>query len=343
MRHINIPIFIPQLGCPNQCVFCNQRYISGHENFDKNSIDSQIENVLSSVCNDDECEIAFFGGSFTGIDKELMIYLLDKAQKYVDDGRVNSIRMSTRPDYINAEIIAILKRYTISAVELGIQSFSDHVLSKCKRGHASSDTLNAIRLLNDAKINFVGQMMIGLPESTLNDEIYCANKICELGAKGARIYPTIVFTHTELEEMEKNGEYLPLSLDDAIERSAQVLGIFVKNKVDCLRIGLCDSENLHSKNTFVSGPNSPAIGELTKSKLYLNKIFKILEELSLNTVENYVLIIYCPLNLKSQIIGHKRNNIAKILKAYPFKQIIIKEDSKLNAYEVKIQLEGGKT
>ena len=107
MRHINIPIFIPHLGCPNQCIFCNQRYISGRSDFEVESVETQIIQVLSTVSIDDECEIAFFGGSFTGIDRNLMISLLEIAQKYVNLGRVKGIRMSTRPDYISKEIIDI--------------------------------------------------------------------------------------------------------------------------------------------------------------------------------------------------------------------------------------------
>ncbi|MBQ7760798.1 MAG: radical SAM protein [Clostridia bacterium] len=342
MRHINIPIFIPHLGCPNQCIFCNQRYISGTEQFNIEDVDSQIETVLSGINDDACCEIAFFGGSFTGIERDLMINLLDKAQKYVNDGKVTSIRLSTRPDYINPEIINILKKYTISAIELGIQSFSDEVLSKCKRGHTVYDTIEAIRLLNEAQIDFVGQMMIGLPGSTIDDEVFCAKKICELGAVGTRIYPTIVFANTELEELKENGEYLPLNVDEAVERSAIVLDVFLKNNVNCLRIGLCDSENLHSSDTFVAGPNSPSIGELVKSKLFLYKIINKLKYCQIDDIQNKDLIIYCPQNLKSQIIGHKRKNIAEISNKYKFNRIVVKEDLKLDAFKIKIQLEGGK-
>ena len=125
MKHINIPIFIPHLGCPNQCIFCNQRLISGSDYFDELIVENQIDEVLSTVNDDCICEIAFFGGSFTGIDRNLMISLLNTAQKYVDNGKVSGIRMSTRPDYISDEIIEVLKGYAVSAVELGIQTMND--------------------------------------------------------------------------------------------------------------------------------------------------------------------------------------------------------------------------
>ena len=128
MKHVNIPIFIPHMGCPNQCIFCNQRYISGTHQFDESVVDTIINQTLTTVGKEDECDIAFFGGSFTGIERDLMIRLLDKAQQYVDKGQVVGIRMSTRPDYISKEIIEILKKYTITCVELGIQSMNDQVL-----------------------------------------------------------------------------------------------------------------------------------------------------------------------------------------------------------------------
>ncbi len=339
MRHINIPIFIPHLGCPNQCVFCNQKYISGKEIFDENNINLQISEVLSSVNVEDCCEIAFFGGSFTGIDRELMLRLLDTAQSYVNEGKVKAIRMSTRPDYINDEIIAILKNYTISAVEIGIQSFNDSVLNMCKRGHKVTDTENAISLLKRAEIPFVGQMMVGLPGSGLEDEITCAKRICEYGAVGARIYPTVVFHNTELADLTRNDKYTPLNIEEAINRSAEVFRIFVDNNVKCLRIGLCESDNLHTDSSYFAGPNEPSLGEFVKSKFYLNSIFdKIRDSFSLQKAKS--ITIFCAKNLKSQIIGNKKRNIIEIRKEFGFEAVKVVEDELLSTFEIKIK-EGG--
>ena len=145
-RHVNIPIFVPHLGCPNQCIFCNQRTISGCEAFRIEAVRSEIEEVLATA-GDATCEIAFFGGSFTGIDRELMIALLDLAAEYVDRGQVEGIRMSTRPDYISKEILSVLLRYPIVCVELGVQSMSDEVLCRSKRGHTAADTRRAFAML----------------------------------------------------------------------------------------------------------------------------------------------------------------------------------------------------
>lgn len=334
MRHVNIPIFIPHLGCPNQCIFCNQRYISGTVEFDESKVIKSIEDVLTTVNDSDTCEIAFFGGSFTGIDRDLMVRLLNIAQRYVNLGKVTGIRMSTRPDYISREILDILKKYTITCVELGIQSMNDDVLAYLKRGHKVADTEMATKLLRANGFNFVGQMMIGLPSATKEDEIFCAERICALGAIGSRIYPTLVFRMTELEGLLKNGEYTPLTLDDAIVRSAAALKVFVRNGVDCIRIGLCDSDNLHSSDTFVAGPNSPSIGEMVKSELYYQLICEILER---DSLINNDIIIECCKGHTSQVVGHKRNNITKLQKKYGLTKVKTIENPELNIYEIKIR------
>ena len=331
MKHINIPIFIPHLGCPNQCIFCNQKLISGSNSFDESIVEKEIIEVLSTVGDDCIAEIAYFGGSFTGIDRELMIRLLNIAQKYVDSGKVSGIRMSTRPDYISKDIIEILKRYTVSAVELGIQSMNDEVLKYLKRGHTVSDTVNAINLLNNESIPFVGQMMVGLPKSTTDDEAFCADTICKLGASGARIYPTLVFKMTELEDITLKKEYAPLSLEEAVQRSANVLKIFNEYGVPCIRIGLCDSDNLHSSDSFVAGPNSPSIGEMVKSRLFYDKICN---ELATGNFKN--VIITCAKGKTSQVIGNKQENLIKLRKKFELSSIKVVENYELTHYDIKI-------
>ena len=219
MRHVNIPIFIPHLGCPNQCVFCNQRTISGVEKFDPENVREQIDLALETIEDDAEVEIAFFGGSFTGIDRELMVELLDIGYSYIQADRVKSLRCSTRPDYIDEEIIGILKNYGVKIVELGLQSLCNSVLEKSKRGHYFEAEEKSCRLIVESGLELVGQMMIGLPGSDLDSELETARFIINAGARAARIYPTIVFRETELCQMTHDGEYTPLSLDDAISRS----------------------------------------------------------------------------------------------------------------------------
>ena len=216
MRHINIPLFIPHRGCPNQCVFCNQRTISGVTAYDPSSFSTVIEESLSTLDSDCDVEIAFFGGSFTGIDRSEMVSLLELAYSYVKDGRVKSIRCSTRPDYIDSDVLDILEKYGVATVELGLQSTSESVLSLTRRGHGFASEERAAKMITERGIALVGQMMVGLPGSSLADELETADFIIRSGASAARIYPTVVFHDTELCDMAKRGEYKPLSIDDAI-------------------------------------------------------------------------------------------------------------------------------
>lgn len=317
-KHINIPLFIPHMGCPNQCVFCDQHTISGTCSFLREKARDTIEAVLATVPNDTLCEIAFFGGSFTGIERGLMIDLLELAQGYVVSGRVDGIRMSTRPDYIDSEILDILSGYTVSAVELGIQSMDDSVLVCCKRGHTAAQSRLACGLLQEAGIPWVGQMMIGLPGATMESELACAKEICQMGVTACRIYPTIVLHHTELAAWTQTGMYMPLSIEEAVERSAAVLEVFEKAGVDCLRIGLCDSESLHDPASCLAGPVHPAMGELVRSRLYRRR----LEEAVLNwqtKSEEKDLVVQVPLGEISTVVGQKRENVRFIEEKYTVK------------------------
>lgn len=334
MKHINIPIFVQHMGCPNQCVFCDQHAISGTHSFDFDKVKDDIETVLSTS-DGKECEIAFFGGSFTGIDRKLMTDLLDLAEDYVRAGRVCGIRMSTRPDYISPEITEILHRYTVSQVELGIQSFSDEVLELNRRGHTAETSLNACRLLRAEGFSFVGQMMTGLLGATEESEKETARLICELGADGSRIYPCIVFRNTPLEIITKNGGYVPLTVDEAVRRSAEVLKVFLKYNVPCLKIGLHESENLHADNTYFAGPNHPALGEMVRGKVYLDMI---LEELSERQTEGRIIEIYVPRGAVSSVIGQHKVNKKLILEKTRAKCVKILEINNKKEYNISIKI-----
>lgn len=311
-RHLNIPIFIPHLGCPNACVFCNQRTISGAQHFDAAEVDAQIAQALDTTTEADTAEIAFFGGSFTGIDRELMCYLLDVAERYVQQplagkARVVGIRMSTRPDYISDEIMQILARYSVRTVELGVQSLDDAVLAASGRGHDAACAERACRMLLDAGYEVVGQTMIGLPGSTLQSEIDTAQRLCGIGVQAARIYPTVVFADTALCRMMREGQYQPLTLDGAIERSAEVLRVFEESGVRVIRIGLCASDNLTDPALALAGANHPALGELVRSELYYQKLRKLL-----SGAPAPVQTVYIPARELSVAIGQHRQNLLRL-------------------------------
>lgn len=322
------------MGCPNQCVFCDQHAISGAHSFSFEKVREDIETVLATAGNA-ECEIAFFGGSFTGIDRALMIKLLELAEEYVKEGKVCGIRMSTRPDYISREITDVLSRYTVSQVELGIQSFSDKVLCASKRGHMKEASYNAVRLLKKEGFSVVGQMMTGLPGADIESERETARIICEEGCSAARIYPCIVFKNTPLEIMTRKGEYTPMTVDEAVERSAAAYRVFLENDVPLLKIGLHESDNLHDDRTYFAGPNHPAIGELIRGRILCENILKSLE--NKETAGKY-LTVFVPLGKTSMAVGQKRCYKSYILEKTGAKSLKILEIESLERYNISIDI-----
>ena len=309
MPHVNIPVFISHMGCPNQCVFCNQRAISGRHQFCMESVKGEIDSVLSTLRNGTEAEIAFFGGSFTGIDRDLMIDLLELAEGYVRAGSVASIRLSTRPDYIDGEILSVLSRYRVRHVELGLQSMNDEVLRATKRGHTAKQAEDACRAVVDAGFSLVGQMMVGLPGATKQSEIETAERIVSLGAEAARIYPTVVLRNTPLCDMYERGDYQPLTLEEAIDRSAAALQVFAEHGVRCLRIGLCDGESLFSGGEAVAGPSHAALGELVQNEYYYQKIKRCLEA---EQLLGKAIVLSVPTREISKAVGQNRRNIKRL-------------------------------
>lgn len=337
MRHVNIPIFIPHLGCPNQCVFCNQRTISGTVEFDLSKVRGIIEESLSTVLEDDEVEIAFFGGSFTGIERALMTELLEIAYDYVKSGKVTSIRCSTRPDYISEEILDILKRYGVKVIELGLQSTSEAVLRRTKRGHSFSDEVRACQMIVEAGFALIGQMMLGLPESSLDDEIKTADFIISMGAAGARIYPTVVFRDTELCRMTERGEYTPLTNEEAAERASTVLMRFQNAGVPVIRLGLCASENLSGDKTYFSGPNHSALGELAYSETYRKVIINEAKKQDYKN-KNILNVFVAPHSL-SKAVGQKRRNKILIKEELGISDVRFAESDAVKGLSVKLLFE----
>lgn len=334
MKHVNIPIFIPHLGCPNDCVFCNQRKITKTEKFDAESVIPQIEAVLKTT-EGAQREIAFFGGSFTGIDRELMIKLLKIGNGYIKRGDVKSLRCSTRPDYINGEILDTLSFYGMKTVELGIQSTCDEVLKICKRGHTKEQSISAMKAVRAHGFELIGQMMTSLPRSTVNDEIKTAEDICVCGADGARIYPTVVFKDTALAKMAESGLYSPSEREDIINRCAEVKRVFIKNGVPVIRLGLQAQDNIEGE--ISSGIYDPSVGLAVDSQIYLEKT----EELLLpyrDVLKNSFVTLYVARGQTSSAVGISGTNRKKLTDKYGIYKIKVLEDEKLASYEVKIKV-----
>lgn len=339
MRHINIPIFIPHMGCPNDCVFCNQRRISGKTEFDITSVDAELARAVSTVdYSTSEVEIAFFGGSFTGIDRSDMLYLLELAGRYIDEGKASAIRLSTRPDYIDGEILDILAAHHVTDIELGLQSMSDRVLTASKRGHTAECAKNACRMIKARGFNLVGQMMIGLPESTSEDETDTAREIVSLGCDAARIYPTVVFCETELCDMMKRGKYIPLTLTEAVSRSAAALSVFAEHRLPVIRLGLCAADNLFEAGTIAGGAYHSAMGEMVYSELYMQRIREYISQNGIaDRLRGRDIRIYVPLGEASKASGQKRCNKQRLHDEYNVKSVKIIENPSLLWYNIKIE------
>lgn len=299
-------------------------------------IEKTVERYLSSASPDTNAEIAFFGGSFTGIDRSLMVDLLKIADSYLKSGRINGIRCSTRPDYINDEILEILHTYNLGTIEIGVQSLNDSVLSASARGHTSACTLNAFDQITGSGFDLVGQMMLGLPESSLEDEIRCAKEICRHGAVGARIYPTAVFEGTALHTMMLQGSYRPLTLDETLQRCASVMEVFINAGVRLLRVGLCETESLHTAGGIVAGGYHPAIGELCSSEVYYRRIETAL--FSLTDPRGMKLRIEIPVGTLSKVIGQKGCNRDRIMKKYAPQSLHFAETAGFSEYQVRAEI-----
>ena len=326
MAHANISIFVPHMGCKNMCSFCNQRYIAGTAEIpDERAVIDAVKTALNTKgYNALTTEIAFFGGSFTAIDRDYMVRLLEAAHTFVKEGTVSGIRISTRPDAIDEEVLSILKNYGVTAIELGAQSMDDQVLKMNDRGHSSLCVERASRLIKNFGFSLGLQMMTGLYGDTDEKALITADKIIALKPDTVRIYPTIVLEQTRLEALYKSGEYKPQSLGEAVSLASRLLLKFHENKINVIRTGLHSID----LDRYVAGPWHPAFKELCDAEIYLNKVLDSLKEKG-----NY--IIYVPRGETSKMTGQKRKNI-EFLKQKGF-NCKIKEDITLNKYEINIQ------
>lgn len=309
MQKVNIPIFVPHAGCTHACVFCNQKHITGQtESVTAQTVRSIVDDSLKTIKPQTHVEIAFFGGSFTAIDINLQCELLGAAQEYIKSGQVNGIRISTRPDCIDGEILQMLKSYGVTTIELGAQSTSDEVLLLCKRGHTKADIFDGARAVSQAGFELGLQMMLGLPGDTPERAIQTAKDIISLKPACTRIYPTLVIADSPLCEMYNCGDYTPIMQQDAVDLCARVYGMFIHAGVDVLRMGLMASESLQSGNNIVAGPFHPAFGELVASKIYFGKIYGLLEGFEGDRATLFV----HPAEV-SKAVGNRRENVEKIL------------------------------
>lgn len=314
-----IPIFVPHLGCPNNCSFCNQKSISGQlKMVDKEDVRKTVDEYLANFKEEDaNKEIAFFGGSFTAIEVNKQEELLQTAYEYIKQGKINSIRISTRPDCINKEILKRLKKYKVKTIELGVQSSNDYILRKIGRGHTFLDVKKASKLIRWNGFRLGHQMMVGLPESTKLDDLNTAKDLIKLKPKMVRIYPVLVIKNTKLEEEFQLGEYEPITVGQAVERCKELIYWFNKAKVQVIRIGLQNtdiiSEPGNGQSDVVGGPFHPAFGQLVEDAIWYDSIVDKIKKFNVKVKE--VEIKVNPHDVNS-VIGHKKENVKKLKELY---------------------------
>ncbi len=335
-----IPIFVPHLGCPNACVFCNQTKITGKQKqVTAQEVRDTIEEYLESFKDtENKVEVAFFGGSFTGIEEEKQNELLEVAYEYVKKGQVDSIRISTRPDYIDRKILKRLKKYKVKTIELGVQSTNNYVLERAKRGHTFEDVKRASKWIRHHGFVLGHQMMVGLPESTALDEMNTAKDLIKLKPKMVRIYPVLVIKKTELEEEYQREEYEPLSITQAVERCKEIADLFNQHKVNVIRIGLQNTEEItdpsNPKSQVVAGPYHPAFRQLVEGNLWYDAI--VAEIKKYNMKVKVVEIRANPEDINN-IIGHKKENMKKLKELYDVDVNLSLDDKiKCGKFEMKI-------
>ena len=335
-----IPIFVPHLGCPNNCTFCNQKSISGQmKNVTPKEVKDIIETFLKSFKNESiEKEIAFFGGSFTGIEKNIQEELLKVAYEYVKEKKVDGIRISTRPDYIDKEELKLLKKYGVKTIELGVQSTNDYILKKCKRGHTFQDVKKASKLIRRHRFILGHQMMIGLPESTRLDELKTAKDLAKLKPKIVRLYPVLVIKNTELETDYNKGIYEPITLEQAVEVCKELTYFFEKKKIKVIRVGLQNTDLISNpdnvESEVVAGPYHEAFGQLVEDSIWYDRILEKIKRFNIKVIEAEIVIN--PQNVNN-VIGHRKENLKKLKDIYDI-ELKIKQDEEIKPDNFKLNI-----
>lgn len=304
-RHSNIAIFVPHIGCKHMCSFCNQRYITGQTYAPHaDDVDKAVKIAVSSPRYDKSSgQIAFFGGSFTAISREYMLELLDAAKRHIDSKNAKSIRISTRPDCIDDEILTVLGEYGVKSIELGAQSMCDDVLMMNERGHSANDVENASKLIKSRGFELGLQMMTGLYGDNDEKAVLTAKKIIALSPDTVRIYPTVVLENTRLCELFYEGKYIPQTVDDAADLGAKLIPMFIERGIDVIRFGL----HTVNEDKYVAGPWHPALAEMAYSKIYLNLFIKSFEN---RPCGRYIICVN-PSEI-SKAAGQKKYNLEKL-------------------------------
>ncbi|MDE5582973.1 MAG: radical SAM protein [Ruminococcus sp.] len=333
MKHSNISIFVPHIGCPNMCSFCNQHTISGTQKAPTaEKVMAVCTQALGEVRSPENAEIAFFGGSFTAIPQDYMVSLLETASEFVGKGKFRGIRISTRPDCIDTQILCILRKYGVTSIELGAQSMVNHVLESNDRGHTAEDVFRACRLIRAEGFELGLQMMMGLYKSTESDEYETFEKIIYIKPDTVRIYPVVILKNTRLGELYKSGEYKTFSFDEVVNMVSAFLTSFEKNGINVIKCGLHASEFV--ENDMVGGFYHPAFREICESRIYRDKISQILAR---KTGKNRDFSFAVSPTCISKAVGQCRANINYFREKFSGCNVKIIGDIGVKKYDVELR------
>ncbi len=329
-KHAIIPIFVPHKGCPNDCIFCNQKKISGQiEDMTSEKIPDIIEEHLKTIRGDAFTEVAFYGGSFTAIEKNVQEAFLKQAYRYISSGRVSEIRISTRPDRIDEDTLRMLDRYGVKTIELGVQSLDDEVLKASCRGHDSSIVYKSAELIKRMGFRLGIQTMTGLPGDTREKCLETAHKVVSMAPDIVRIYPVLVIMGTGLEILLAQGGYIPQTLEETVDICAELLSLYEDNGITVIRIGLQPTDNIREGcgSDVIAGPVHPALRQLVEARLSLMRIEDMIESSKLSQAKE--LIISTGVSNVSNVVGQKRSNIEFLKSKYGFVNIKVITDVRL--------------
>ncbi len=310
-KHANVALFVPHLGCPHDCRFCDQRTIAGVTSPTSHAdVTAACERAMQTLREDTKAQIAFFGGSFTAIDRDYMVALLEAAQPFLKTGRFDGVRISTRPDAVDDEVLELLKHYGVTAVELGAQSMDDRVLVAVSRGHTAEDTVRAAALIKAHGLSLGLQMMTGLPCDTDDGAMATAKALAALCPDTMRIYPTVVLRGTALAVDFAAGRYQPPTLDETVALCARLLTFFEREQnVPVIRLGLHDGDTL--KTNVLAGGYHSALRELCEGQMYVNTALTVLTHMGPEARHRTVTLRVHP-KAVSRMIGQQKRNVARL-------------------------------
>jgi histone acetyltransferase (RNA polymerase elongator complex component) len=337
MNPLIIPIFLPNLGCHERCLFCNQKTSSEglpSPSSVRNFIEASL-NRFPSEKRDREKQVAFYGGSFTAIHRDHQVRYLKEVQPFLASGLIHSIRISTRPDALDGETLSLLKEYSVKTVEIGVQSMIDQVLLFAHRGHCAADTVNAVSRLKDNKFEVGLQLMIGLPGDTYDRFVQTLDRVIELQPDFVRIHPTLVLKGAPLEDVWRAGEYSPLPLDETVQWLKKGILKLEESSIRVARIGLQPTKEL--ERDYIAGPYHPALHQLIDSAIFFDMATSLLQV----SQKNGRALFLCHPKEVSNLRGQKNENILRLKKHFKLSEVLIEGRQELPRGFLGLQTQEG--